>query len=96
MEQATYRSPLRGVQAGMLGLAAISAILLAVSLSYLQSQSGAMVAAIMLSGSVGIWTSLLLYRICLRSFSPRASLAAAIFSFAALTGGLLFLILSLI
>lgn len=90
------RSYVDGIKWGMLGLASVSAILYLLSILVLDNESGAIVAAIMLSGAVGIGSSFYLYQILERSLSGRAARVLSFLNFVATTGGALFLSLSLI
>lgn len=86
----------RGILASMSALALVSLILYLLSIFVLHKENGAMVAAIMLSGSVGFATTLLLHRLLKKQYSPAASAIAAITNLLLVTGGALFLFFSLI
>lgn len=90
------RDPLSGVKAGMLGLTVASAVLMALSLTVMKTESGAVVAAIMLSGAIATWTSLTLYQWIKRSSTNRTAVISAVCNFAVILAALLFLVLNLL
>lgn len=96
VDQATGRTWQQGLASGMRGLAVAAVVLLLVSLFLIENDGGAVVAAIMLSGSLGVLTAQFLCRLASGRQSRGAPVAVSVLGLALVAGGCAFLLFSLI
>lgn len=93
-QTSTAQTAWKNILFAAIGVGAVSSVLLALSVLTLHTESGSIVATIMLSGSLGLVTSALLYRLLEGKLTKSLQITASAFNFVAFFVGILFLTLS--